>query len=143
MPAADPLVGHPYVDGKMRAMLYDWVMEVCQDFALKRETFAAAVNLCDRFLGKVRLGSSILPRFRCIRAVLWALQTAIGGFCSLFLRLRPADCRFRASVARHSGWRATAIFELRDRAFSVLCADQGRSSHQAATGGRHSYVHII
>ena len=34
----------------MRAILLDWMMEVCAEFTLKRETFYMAVNHLDRFL---------------------------------------------------------------------------------------------
>jgi hypothetical protein len=49
----DVLAHHPELDAKMRATLLDWMMEVCQDFLLKRETFSTAVSLCDRFMSKV------------------------------------------------------------------------------------------
>ncbi len=34
----------------MRAILFDWMMEVSEEFMLKRETFYIAINLVDRFL---------------------------------------------------------------------------------------------
>ena len=34
----------------MRAILLDWMMEVCNEFTLKRETFFYSVNYVDRFL---------------------------------------------------------------------------------------------
>ena len=34
----------------MRAILIDWMMEVCNEFTLKRETFHYALNYVDRFL---------------------------------------------------------------------------------------------
>jgi cyclin E len=34
----------------MRAILLDWMMEVCNEFTLKRETFHLAVNYVDRIL---------------------------------------------------------------------------------------------
>jgi len=34
----------------MRAILLDWMMEVCMEFTLKRETFHYAVNYVDRYL---------------------------------------------------------------------------------------------
>ena len=50
---ADVLEHHLDLDARMRATLLDWMMEVCQDFLLKRETFSTAANLCDRFMSKV------------------------------------------------------------------------------------------
>jgi hypothetical protein len=40
----------PFVTPYMRAILLDWMMEVCSEFMLKRETFHMAVNHLDRFL---------------------------------------------------------------------------------------------
>ena len=37
----------------MRAILIDWMMEVCMEFTLKRETFHISLNLVDRYLSKV------------------------------------------------------------------------------------------
>lgn len=34
----------------MRAILVDWMMEVCNEFTLKRETFHYSINFVDRFL---------------------------------------------------------------------------------------------
>lgn len=36
----------------MRAILFDWMMEVCSEFTLKRETFHLATNYIDRYLSK-------------------------------------------------------------------------------------------
>lgn len=38
------------VSNVMRAILVDWMMEVCSEYTLKRETFHYAVNYVDRFL---------------------------------------------------------------------------------------------
>ena len=37
----------------MRLILIDWMMEVCQEFTLKRETFHAAVYYVDLYLSKI------------------------------------------------------------------------------------------
>ena len=34
----------------MRSILIDWMMEVCMEFTLKRETYYYAVNFVDRYL---------------------------------------------------------------------------------------------
>lgn len=36
----------------MRAILADWLMEVSEEFLLKRDTFHRALRLCDLFLSK-------------------------------------------------------------------------------------------
>lgn len=36
----------------MRSILLDWMMEVCEEFMLKRQTFYTAINLLDRYLQK-------------------------------------------------------------------------------------------
>lgn len=43
----------PDLTWTMRLILVDWMMDVCADFQLKRETFHYAVNYLDRFLSKV------------------------------------------------------------------------------------------
>lgn len=40
----------PNLRWKMRAILLDWMQEVCSDYLLKRETFYYAVNYVDRYL---------------------------------------------------------------------------------------------
>lgn len=37
----------------MRLMLIDWMMEVCDEFALARETFHLAVTYTDLYLSKI------------------------------------------------------------------------------------------
>jgi len=34
----------------MRTILLDWMMEVCAEFGLKRETFNLSLNYTDRYL---------------------------------------------------------------------------------------------
>ena len=41
---------HPTLDTSMRPILVDWMMEVCAEFVLSRETLQLAVNYVDRFL---------------------------------------------------------------------------------------------
>ena len=42
----------PQITISMRMVLYDWMMEVCSELTLKRETFHLAVNFCDRYLSR-------------------------------------------------------------------------------------------
>lgn len=44
---------HPQLNAAMRSILFDWMMEVCQEYVLRRETLHYAVNYVDRFLTKV------------------------------------------------------------------------------------------
>ena len=41
---------HPQLKPKMRAKVLDWLIEVCEEFAMHRETFYLAVNFFDRYL---------------------------------------------------------------------------------------------
>lgn len=54
MYAADPHylndVKQPNLTSNMRATLLDWMMEVSEEFQLKRETYHISVNLVDRYL---------------------------------------------------------------------------------------------
>ena len=40
----------PHLQPRMRAILFDWMMEVAQEFTLGRETLHLAFNLVDRYL---------------------------------------------------------------------------------------------
>ncbi|OMJ76763.1 hypothetical protein SteCoe_23775 [Stentor coeruleus] len=42
----------PHITLNMRMILYDWMMEVCSELTLKRETFHLAINYCDRYLSR-------------------------------------------------------------------------------------------
>lgn len=42
---------HPALQPRMRAILLDWLVEVCEVYRLHRETFYLAVDFIDRFLG--------------------------------------------------------------------------------------------
>lgn len=42
---------HPAIQPKMRAILLDWLIEVCEVYRLHRETFYLAVDFLDRYLG--------------------------------------------------------------------------------------------
>ena len=44
------LLRHPSVLPKMRALLADWLIEVCEEFVLHRETYYMALNFVDRYL---------------------------------------------------------------------------------------------
>ena len=39
-----------HINWSMRAILLDWMMEVCMEFTLKRETYHYATNYVDRYL---------------------------------------------------------------------------------------------
>ena len=45
----------PNITWIMRAILLDWMMEVCMEFTLKRETFHYAVNYVDRYLSIISI----------------------------------------------------------------------------------------
>ena len=44
----------------MRAILFDWLVEVCEVYRLHRETFYLAVDFIDRYLG----ATSEMPKTR-------------------------------------------------------------------------------
>ena len=49
--APDALLSrHPALQPRMRAILLDWLIEVCEVYRLHRETFYLAVDFIDRFL---------------------------------------------------------------------------------------------
>ena len=49
-PEPEYLKKQKQLNPKMRLILLDWMMEVCEEFMLKRETFYTAVNYVDRYL---------------------------------------------------------------------------------------------
>lgn len=42
------------INSLMRTILMDWMMEVCSEFTLKRETFHLSISYVDRYLSKVK-----------------------------------------------------------------------------------------
>ncbi|KAM3141112.1 hypothetical protein pb186bvf_006717 [Paramecium bursaria] len=51
---------HLTITPLMRSILIDWIMEVCKEFTLKRETFHLTVINLDRYLTKVNVSKSEL-----------------------------------------------------------------------------------
>ena len=47
------LLKQVHINKMMRAILIDWMMEVCTEYQLKRETFFLSVNYVDRYLSKI------------------------------------------------------------------------------------------
>ena len=45
------LAQHPTLQARMRGILFDWLVEVCEVYRLHRETFYLAVDFIDRYLG--------------------------------------------------------------------------------------------
>lgn len=86
MGAQTMLQRHPALQARMRAILLDWLIEVCEVYRLHRETFYLAVDFIDRFLAK----SSPVPKNR--------LQL-IGITC---LSLAPRSKRFTRQNCRNS-----------------------------------------
>ena len=52
--AAEILSRHPAIQPRMRAILLDWIIEVCEVYRLHRETFFLAVDFIDRYLSLTR-----------------------------------------------------------------------------------------
>lgn len=44
------LARQPAISSKMREILIDWLMEVCEEFMLKRETLHTSIVYIDRYL---------------------------------------------------------------------------------------------
>ena len=54
------LARHSTLQPRMRAILFDWLVEVCEVYRLHRETFYLAVDFIDRYLG----ATSEMPKTR-------------------------------------------------------------------------------
>lgn len=48
------MTNHYEIKWHMRAILLDWMCEVCFEFGLKIETYQLAINYVDRYLIKTR-----------------------------------------------------------------------------------------
>ena len=62
------LARHSTLQARMRAILFDWLVEVCEVYRLHRETFYLAVDFIDRYLGatsETTLSSLPVPPERC------------------------------------------------------------------------------
>ena len=68
---------HPEVTWMMRAILFDWMMEVASEFALKRETYFYATNFVDRFLS--------------VRANVQKAELQLVGVTALFLAAKMEE----------------------------------------------------
>jgi cyclin E len=53
-PADHILTAHPAIHARMRAVLFDWLIEVCEVYRLHRETFYLAIDFIDRYLSKTQ-----------------------------------------------------------------------------------------
>lgn len=51
---ADYFNSHPNLTPRMRAVLLDWLMEVCEAYKLHRQTYYLAVNYLDRYLTRTK-----------------------------------------------------------------------------------------
>lgn len=49
-PEAEMRLHHPEILSTMRIILLDWMMEVCEEYKLHRETYYLAMNMFDRFM---------------------------------------------------------------------------------------------
>nr|CAD7263788.1 unnamed protein product [Timema shepardi] len=45
---------HPYLQARMRSILLDWLIEVCEVYKLHRETYHLTMDFIDRYLSKMR-----------------------------------------------------------------------------------------
>src|SRR5207247_11398431 len=69
----------PAVDRWMRLLHVNWMMAVCQDFALTGETLHAAVNLVDRYIARSPGGAVTNKNLRVV------------GIACLFIVLKIRD----------------------------------------------------
>jgi hypothetical protein len=54
LPDHEYITRHPKLKPDYRSILLDWIMELCEEFAFKRDTFHYTVNYLDRFLSHAR-----------------------------------------------------------------------------------------
>ncbi|KAH6946515.1 hypothetical protein HPB50_013778 [Hyalomma asiaticum] len=78
--SASVLERHPALQPRMRAILLDWLIEVCEVYRLHRDTYYLAQDILDRYLAK----SSNLPKN----------QLQLLGITSLFLAAKMEERAF-------------------------------------------------
>jgi Cyclin, N-terminal domain len=62
----------------MRAILIDWMMEVCSEFHLKRETFHLAVAYLDRHLSKAETVPKLKLQLVGLTSMVIATKIEVG-----------------------------------------------------------------
>lgn len=79
MPRVRYLEAHPDLNPGMRAIMVDWMMEVCQEFLLKRETLHLAVSYVDRFLSRTRDCHKLRVQLVGVAALCIASKVEVGA----------------------------------------------------------------
>ena len=74
---------HPALQPRMRAILIEWMMEVCEDKQFNEEVFFLAINYLDRFLSKVKVKKS---RFQLVASVCIFIASKFSDRHSLTLQ---------------------------------------------------------
>jgi hypothetical protein len=101
---------------EMRAVLHDWMVEVCEEYRLKPETLFLAVNYVDRFLsymhvtrGKLQL-VGVTAMF--IAGVTWSHTAPIPGvpypMALACCNIAPSQASLRRSTRRP--WATTSTY---------------------------------
>jgi len=75
MAEATYLDRHHCLDVSMRSVLVDWLMEVCREFELQRESFYMCISLLDRFLSHVKQVHQSRLQLVGVAALLLAAKT--------------------------------------------------------------------
>lgn len=81
----------PYIEPSMRAILADWIMEVCFQFRFKRQTYHTSVMLVDIFMSCTSNMPTHLLQLIGVTCLCIASKNEVRIFRSLFIILNYED----------------------------------------------------
>lgn len=116
-PSPSYLLRHPQIKPKMRSLLLDWLVEVCEEFLLHRETYYLAVNFIDRFFTLSRDFEKAGIQTLGITCLFMAakLQEIYPPHISKFAELTDGACTernivtFELRVVKQLGWQLAPV----------------------------------
>ena len=107
----------PNISIKMREILYDWMMEVCAELSLKRETFHLSINYVDRYLS------------RCARVQKSEYQ--LIGLTSMYISAKIEEIKvFPSTSYAWINWLMTQWDTFNDFHFSLVPGNNPKSFDQ-------------
>jgi hypothetical protein len=127
LPARAMLDGHPTITPRKRAVLLDWLMELCSEFRFTRATFHLSVNICDRFMSLVSVGAQ--PS--------WDLESPVGVGLGLFKVTAREFVQFMCCAGNTP---PTLLLRLASNLHGQCPSDCGRSS-LFHVDSYHAYAH--
>jgi hypothetical protein len=109
-PLLRPLSSQVDINGKMRALLVDWLFDVRRKFKLRYETLYAALSLLDRYLSIVTVRKSQLQECGCAALMLAStLEETYPPEARDYVHV--SDNSFEAEALKTHSWRIAAALQ--------------------------------